>query len=643
MSALAPDLFDRRYADLVRIGRAKLPGIAPEWTDYNAHDPGITLIELLAWSAEAQIYSLSRVRRDERAAYAALMGIGSHGTRPAQGLIWPDPSDPDGPSQTRKRGGVIEADAAIQMARSEGPTFHTGRRLLWIPARIELLQTRLPDGTSVDLTMANRRGGPAFQPFGYGDGRGAVLRMALVAPARTPLLEAGRPRNAMLAIGVRVDSSRTERATRPAIRPAPAPTLEVQLVTDDAIFALPIVEDSTRGLLQTGALLLDLAAVDAQPTTAILEFRMPNGTPRAPQLLRIEPNVLPVRQRAAIRECHDANGLPDQQFDLQVPGIAFEPGSAPVAIEVELLGTETAWIQCERLADHGPLDRVFAFDPVTARVAFGNGLNGSIPSAEATIITNYSTCDGAGGNLAANRKWKVDGFDGTFGVNPDPLVGGADRSEPIELRTSARAVLREEHALVSAADFELAALALTDLEVGRANLLLPNAGDVASGTLRLIVLRAGSRNGAMLRNPETRQWLAAIHTALAPQMLLGTRLSVAAPHYADFAITGEVEAEPGTDPAKLKSQVLNALERRLALVSDTPATSEWAFGHPVTLRDLGAWIQTLDNVRRVVALSIVPGQYSTTTAVTLGPTALPRLDQAASTIQIMRPDRGVAT
>ena len=356
MSALAPDLFDRRYADLVRIGRAKLPGIAPEWTDYNAHDPGITLIELLAWSAEAQIYSLSRVRRDERAAYAALMGIGSHGTRPAQGLIWPDPSDPDGPSQTRKHGGVIEADAAIQMARSEGPTFHTGRRLLWIPARIELLQTRLPDGTSVDLTMANRRGGPAFQPFGYGDGRGAVLRMALVAPAGTPLLEAGRPRNAMLAIGVRVDSSRTEPATRPAIRPAPAPTLEVQLVTDDAIFALPIVEDSTRGLLQTGALLLDLAAVDAQPTTAILEFRMPNGTPRAPQLLRIEPNVLPVRQRAAIRECHDANGLPDQQFDLQVPGIAFEPGNAPVAIEVELLGTETAWIQCERLADHGPLD-----------------------------------------------------------------------------------------------------------------------------------------------------------------------------------------------------------------------------------------------------------------------------------------------
>ena len=84
MSRLAPNLFDRRFADLVEQGRSRLPSLAPDWTDHNAHDPGIMLMELLAWVAEAQIYSLARARRDERGAYAALMGRNSRGARPAQ-------------------------------------------------------------------------------------------------------------------------------------------------------------------------------------------------------------------------------------------------------------------------------------------------------------------------------------------------------------------------------------------------------------------------------------------------------------------------------------------------------------------------------------------------------------------------------
>ena len=62
MSRLAPNLFDRRFGDLMEIGRARLPRLAPAWTDHNAHDPGITLMELLAWVAEAQLYSTRRAR-----------------------------------------------------------------------------------------------------------------------------------------------------------------------------------------------------------------------------------------------------------------------------------------------------------------------------------------------------------------------------------------------------------------------------------------------------------------------------------------------------------------------------------------------------------------------------------------------------
>src|SRR6185503_2648422 len=103
MKTLAPNLFQRRFSDLMEIGRARLPSLAPDWTDHNAHDPGITLMELLAWVAEAQLYSLSRLRRDERLAYAALLGLAPSGTLGATGLIWPDRLDPASPGRTYSR------------------------------------------------------------------------------------------------------------------------------------------------------------------------------------------------------------------------------------------------------------------------------------------------------------------------------------------------------------------------------------------------------------------------------------------------------------------------------------------------------------------------------------------------------------
>src|SRR5437763_7591257 len=103
MKPLAPNLFERRFQDLVEIGHARLPALAPEWTDHNAHDPGITLMELLAWVAEAQLYSLGHMRRDERVAYAALLGVAPGGTQGARGLIWPDRSDPSSPVTTYAR------------------------------------------------------------------------------------------------------------------------------------------------------------------------------------------------------------------------------------------------------------------------------------------------------------------------------------------------------------------------------------------------------------------------------------------------------------------------------------------------------------------------------------------------------------
>ncbi|MCM8596521.1 baseplate J/gp47 family protein [Accumulibacter sp.] len=66
MPLTLPNLDDRRYLDLVEEARALIPTHAPEWTNHNASDPGIMLIELFAWLSEMLIYRLNRVT-DENA------------------------------------------------------------------------------------------------------------------------------------------------------------------------------------------------------------------------------------------------------------------------------------------------------------------------------------------------------------------------------------------------------------------------------------------------------------------------------------------------------------------------------------------------------------------------------------------------
>lgn len=638
MSRLAPDLFTRRFGDLVQMGRSRLPSLAPDWTDHNVHDPGITLLELLAWVTEAQIYSLSRSRRDERSAYAALMGIRPHGTRPARGLIWPDHDDPSSPAATISRTMVIERDAAVHMSKSDEPTFIPSHRILWIPARIAALTTHLADGATVDHTGANRRGGPAFKPFGEVGGPGDTLRMKLEATGVTPLLRPDRPRDAYLVIGVRADAARAGNAARilPDAGNLNSP-LEVTFVSDMTRVPLRIVEDTTDGFIRTGACVLDVSGVQDESRSAILEFHAPRGFNRAPRTLRIEPNVVPVVQRQEISEPHRLRGLPDEGFDLGTPGLAFEPGSAPVTIEISGPNGTEVWERRERLSDCGPSDRVYEFDPAAGHVKFGNGVNGEMPPAEAEISVSYTVSQGAGGNIASNRKWIVHGISGLFGVNPDPIEGGEDPSGGLEQRRVARLAVSNAHALVSAADIAEAARALPGLEVARAWMMPPQAGDVATGTMRLIVMQARPTRDEPQTIPETTRWLDAVRRALAPRIPLGSRLVVAAPRYVGFTIRARIEAEPRRDPAQVRQSVLDQLKKRLTLVNSGSSTTQRPFGLPVTNRDLTAWIQALPDVRRVTQLQIRLADGGVSNEVKVPRNGLPRPDFAQSEIEFVRP------
>jgi hypothetical protein len=82
VNVLRPNLDDRTYAQLVAEATARIPAVAPDWTDHNPTDPGITLVELFAWLSEALIYRTDQIPDERYDAFLRLLR-GSGWTRSA--------------------------------------------------------------------------------------------------------------------------------------------------------------------------------------------------------------------------------------------------------------------------------------------------------------------------------------------------------------------------------------------------------------------------------------------------------------------------------------------------------------------------------------------------------------------------------
>ncbi len=56
-----PDLDNKTFDDLMKEMIASIPKYSKKWTNFNPSDPGITLVEMLAWIAESLLYRANRI------------------------------------------------------------------------------------------------------------------------------------------------------------------------------------------------------------------------------------------------------------------------------------------------------------------------------------------------------------------------------------------------------------------------------------------------------------------------------------------------------------------------------------------------------------------------------------------------------
>lgn len=82
---MLPDIHldNENFDDILENAKNMIVSIYPEWTDFNYHDPGVTLLELFAWFKESQQYYLNKIGPENYKKYLKLIGIERQTKKPS--------------------------------------------------------------------------------------------------------------------------------------------------------------------------------------------------------------------------------------------------------------------------------------------------------------------------------------------------------------------------------------------------------------------------------------------------------------------------------------------------------------------------------------------------------------------------------
>src|SRR5256714_14716011 len=161
MSLPQPDLDDKTFAALVAEATKLIPRHAPDWTDHNRHDPGITFVELFSWLAEMQQFYLNRVGDESYNKFLKLLGLRAGAATQATADVTFSGATTDGvvgPRGTRLTTSDAVADAVI---------FETEEALRVVVAELKKILSSSKNSLK-DNTDANAVTGLSFYDFGEG-------------------------------------------------------------------------------------------------------------------------------------------------------------------------------------------------------------------------------------------------------------------------------------------------------------------------------------------------------------------------------------------------------------------------------------------------------------------------------------------
>jgi len=583
-----PNLDDTTFEKLVKDARLLIGRYAPEWTDHNVHDPGITFIELFAWLAEMQIYQLNRVTAAQYEKFLRLVGITPADVQPSIVRV----TVTEVPVET-----IIKTGTAISTEiESEPYIFEVDRQVTLLPLVLETIETVL-ETRVIDRTAANDKDGMYFYPFGEKAPQGVELRLKFDKDLT------GKEVHLTLDLGQEPGATSVQLAW------------EYQEGTQWKSFN--IKEDATANLGKSGKV------VFVGPPSARIRLRLEKGQYEiVPTIKRIMLNTLSARQIEAVQQdLGQGTGYPHQMVKLDKTPIigAKTSGSDPTAknpfvLEVEgPNGERQEWQRVEDFDSSGPEDPHYILDAPKGEIIFGNGLNGLIPQASQAMKFTYKTTRGAGGNIPKNQIFNVAGMKGT---NPEPAAGGKEAETIKDAKARARKDFYTVTRAITSADYEKLALETPGVKVARAK-AIPNYHPGYPciknfpGTVTVVAV-PGVGEGEQGNPVEPGEvFLETVRRYLTGRRLVAADLYVIAPQYVKVSVACRVKLQEKSSPAKVKERVLQALAEFLHPLKGGPGKNGWPFGRAVYPAEI---YQLLDNIEGVdyaagITLATAEKQY----------------------------------
>jgi predicted phage baseplate assembly protein len=159
MTLIGPVLDDRDFEQLRAELIQRIPTYTPEWTNHNASDPGIALLELFAFLGETVLFRFNQIPDATKVAFLNLLGVPSLPAQPAHVLAALRTEAAAGIQVLR--GGELRADAV---------SFETDDEVYAWPAEaLGLIKHAVPPAAEDDVAEQARRCDALFR-LGLGTG-----------------------------------------------------------------------------------------------------------------------------------------------------------------------------------------------------------------------------------------------------------------------------------------------------------------------------------------------------------------------------------------------------------------------------------------------------------------------------------------
>lgn len=609
MALEAPNLDDRTFNDLFAEAKSLIPRYAPEWTNHNPSDPGITLLQLFAWMTDILLYRINRVPDKNYIKFLQLLGIELEPGRPATTELTFTPSRSDIDSVIVPKGTLVAS--AEPDAEGNNIVFETAEALVALGATLAAVQVY--DSINYNIqTNANAAANQNFHPFGVYAREGSGLLLGFESPL------AFTSQQINLTVYIAQEDEAAAMVCELNLDDLPLPAQIVWEYWDGLQWETLVVDkDETRALTASGHIYLrgpGSKAVKAplgKVTTPLFWLRArleQTFYQNPPNLLTIMINTVRATQAETIRDevLGGSNGRPGQTYFLsQIPVVALgDPETVTSAdgsqitlrnlrmeiSERPVIGTDLGfrvWEEVDDFTASTPDDSHFTLNRTTGEIRLGNGDEGRIPVANPdnpnanVIARRYRTGGGARGNVGAGILTNLQNFVEFVDTvtNRFPAVGGSDEETLAGAQRRAIAMLKTRNRAVTVEDFEYFATSTPGVARALAQPLVhPQfTGAPIPGVVSVIIV-PHSDGSAPIPSPGLLQ---AVCQCLTQHRLLTTEVYVVPPQYRTVRVEVDVIARPQHDLAVVKRAVEDALTNYFHPLHGGDDRTGWAFGQTI--------------------------------------------------------------